>query len=90
MVLSFVDKKCEKSSSTYRKKIESLQYVCSTLEYIINRKTLEESATHNQTKDISVEKASNKEKLQELKEMLDEGLITEEDYEQKKKQIIGL
>lgn len=90
IVLSFVDKKCEKSSSAYRKKIENLQYVCSTLEYIINRKTLEESATQSQTKDISVEKASNKEKLQELKEMLDEGLITEEDYEQKKKQIIGL
>ena len=31
-----------------------------------------------------------KEELQELKELLDEGLITEEDYEQKKKQIIGL
>lgn len=90
IVLSFVDKKCEKSSSAYRKKIENLQYVCSTLEYILNRKTLEESATQSKTKDISVEKTSNKEKLQELKEMLNEGLITEEDYEQKKKQIIGL
>ena len=90
MVLSFVDKKCEKSSSAYRKKIENLQYVRSTLEYIINRKTLEESATQSQAKDISVEKTSNKEKLQELKEMLDDGLITQEDYEQKKKQIIGL
>lgn len=90
IVLSFVDKKCEKSTSVYEKKIENLQYICSTLEYIINRKTLEESATQSQTIDISGKKASNKEKLQELKEMLNEGLITEEDYEQKKKQIIGL
>ena len=32
----------------------------------------------------------NKEQLQELKEMLDDGLITQEDFEQKKKQILGL
>ena len=31
-----------------------------------------------------------KKKLQELKKLLDDGLITQEDYEQKKKQIIGL
>lgn len=30
------------------------------------------------------------EQLQELKEMLDDGLITQEDFEQKKKQILGL
>ena len=36
------------------------------------------------------EKDSIKEQLQELKEMLDDGLITQEDYEQKKKQILGL
>ena len=29
-------------------------------------------------------------KLQELKELLDDGLITQEDFEQKKKQILGL
>ena len=33
---------------------------------------------------------TSKEQLQELKEMLDDGLITQEDYEQKKKQILGL
>ncbi len=33
---------------------------------------------------------SNKEELQELKEMLDDGLITQEDFDQKKKQILGL
>jgi hypothetical protein len=33
---------------------------------------------------------SAKEQLQELKELLDYGLITQEDYEIKKKQILGL
>ena len=37
-----------------------------------------------------IEMKSNKEQLQELKEMLDDGLITQEDFEQKKKQILGL
>ena len=36
------------------------------------------------------EKDSIKQQLQELKEMLDDGLITQDDYEQKKKQILGL
>lgn len=88
--LIFINKDCEKGSSYYKKKIENLQYVCSALEYIINQKTLEESAIQNQTKDVPAEKTSNKEKLQELKEMLNDGLITQEDYEQKKKQILEL
>lgn len=33
---------------------------------------------------------SSKEQLHELKEMLEEGLITQEEYDQKKKQILGL
>lgn len=37
-----------------------------------------------------VEPLEMKEQLQKLKEMLDEGLITQEDYEQKKKQILEL
>lgn len=37
-----------------------------------------------------VEMKSTEDQLQELKEMLDDGLITQEDFEQKKKQILGL
>lgn len=33
---------------------------------------------------------NDKERLKELKEMLDDELIAEEDFEQKKKQILGL
>lgn len=31
-----------------------------------------------------------KEQVQELREIIDEGLITQEEYDQKKKQILGL
>jgi hypothetical protein len=55
---------------------------------MINERTLEQSIIIHQEK-ICEEKPS-KEQLRELKEMLDEGLITQEDFEQKKKQILGL
>ena len=78
---------CDKSSWIYRKKIENLHEVCSTLEYIVNARTLEEAIS---TSSQIVDQKSSKEQLQEFKEMLDDGLITQEDYEQKKKQILGL
>ena len=62
--------------------------VCSVLEYILNAKAISENDSVFE-EDGSMNK-SNKEQLQELKEMLDDGLITQEDFEQKKKQILGL
>ena len=89
IVLTFIqDTMCEKDSHIYRSAKTNLQAICSQLEYIINAKTLEQSAKF-QTPNGTTEK-SPKEQLQELKEMLDSGLITTEDYEQKKKQILGL
>ena len=88
IVIPYIKTQCDKSGWLYRDTIENVQELCSLLEYIINTKTLEQSA-NSQSQSIEIEK-SPKEQLQELKEMLNEGLITEEDYEQKKKQIIGL
>ena len=90
IVITYIDNvDWDKSGFTYRTMKENLQEVCSILEYIINSKTLEENAT---TRNTNVENAtkSNKEQLQELKEMLDDNLITQEEYDQKKKQILGL
>ena len=90
IVLSFVNSSCEKSDTNYKKKIAILQYICSTLEYIVNQKTLEESGACAQTSDFIPDTPSTKEKLLELKDLLEAGLITAEDYEQKKKQLLGL
>ena len=79
----------DKNSWTYKNMKNNIQTVCSMLECMLNEKTLEQSSAGKQEEKISVN-ASSKEQLQELKEMLDDGLITQEDYEQKKKQIIGL
>ena len=86
IVIVYVDNvEWDKSGLTYRNMKENLQSVCSVLEYMMNNRTLEQSET-NENKSSN----SQKEQLQELKEMLDDGLITQEDYEQKKKQILGL
>ena len=67
----------------YKSKMDNINEVCSILRYIINdSKVLKTSQMPPQN--------STKQALQELKELFDDGLITEEDYEQKKKQILGL
>ena len=90
IMITYVDNvDWDKNSWTYRNMKENLQSVCSMLEFMLNEKTLEQSSTVKQVEKTSEQK-SQKEQLQELKEMLDDGLITQEDFEQKKKQILGL
>lgn len=93
IVITYVDNVAwDKTGFTYRTMKENLQTVCSSLEYILNAKTLEQSMAalkSNQEHEMKKNK-SLKEQLQELKDMLNEGLITQEEYEQKKKQILNL
>lgn len=77
----------DKSSSMYQNMMSNLQSVCSVLEFMVNNKTLQQSETKQPETKIEQTK---KEQLQELKEMFDEGLITQEDFDTKKKQILGL
>lgn len=90
IMITYVDNvDWDKNGWTYRKMKENLQSVCSMLEFMLNEKTLEQSsAVKQEGKTVSTK--TNKEQLQELKEMLDDGLITQEDFEKKKKQILGL
>ncbi len=90
IMITYVDNvDWHKNGWMYRNMKENMQAVCSMLEYMLNEKTLEQSSSIKQEEKLN-EKKSSKEQLQELKEMLDDGLITEEDFEQKKKQILGL
>ena len=86
--ITYVDNEnWDKSGFMYRNMKENLHSVCSVLEFMINNKTLEESAAkEEETKAVK----SCKEQLKELKEMLDDGLISQEDFDLKKKQLLGL
>lgn len=91
IVITYVDNVAwDKTGFTYRAMKENLQQVCSALEYMMNAKTLEQAAAKKPVTQIIKEDRSLKEQMQELKEMLDSGLITPEEYEQKKKQLLNL
>lgn len=79
----------KKSNEKYVEMKDNLREVCSVLEYIVNKKVTNNKDSNK--KQISQNKTkTDKEKLLELKELLDEGLITEEEYELKRKQILNL
>lgn len=86
--ITFINSQVEKDSSTYKNCIKSLQEISSYFEYMINSKTLEEPKPSSVEK-TQVESKSKKEQLIELKELFEEGLITEEDYNKKKQDILN-
>ena len=91
IVITYVDNVAwDKTGFTYRTMKENLKQVCAALEYMMNAKTLEQSVGEKTVNQIIKEEKTLKEQMQELKEMLDSGLITPEEYEQKKKQLLNL
>ncbi len=78
---------CDKNSFIYENVKKNIQFVCSQLEYMINQKTIEQQIlnSNNETKS-----QLNVEALKNLKEMFEQGLITQEEFDAKRKQILGL
>lgn len=81
-----------KSGTIYQEYKKRLQEVCAYLELMINNRTLEESAKANsiaeEIKPGKEEAKSIKAQLNELKELLAGGFITEEEYNNKRKEIL--
>lgn len=86
---AYINSAILKNSIEYVEMIKNLQDVSGYLEYIMNNVSYntEKEAEGNT---VQVQEISKKEQLEELKALLSDGLITEEDFEQKKKQILGL
>lgn len=91
IVITYIDNvSWDKTGFTYRAIKENIQTVCSALEYIINAKTLEQSMNIIEQERYIKNDKPLKEQLQELLDLLNDGLITQEEFEQKKKQILNL
>jgi len=87
VVINYIENhKINKVDETYKAMKANLQEICSNLEFIMNNKSLEQSVSNTKQEETK----SNKEQLKELKSMLDEKLITQEDYDKKKNQILGI
>lgn len=82
VVINYLNNKVNKNSDAYKSMKSNLQEISSNLEYILNNRSVEKQTENNL--------ASKKEQLKELKELLDEGLITQEDFNKKKDQILNI
>lgn len=77
-----------KNSFIYKNARENLQYLCSLLECIMST-SIEKKGNHS-SKVIENIPMSKKDELKELKEMLNDNLITNEEYETLKKKLLDL
>ena len=92
--IPIITSETSKNTEYYTSRVSLAKEICALLEFAINQKdlaTYKESEEENEEVEKTLEdKKSDKQKLKELKEMLEEGLISEKDFEKKKKQILGL
>ena len=82
--LTFIRTATSKSSSTYNNLLTKAQEVLSVLENIydsINPKVVE---------NVAQPTGDNFSKIRELKSLLDDGIITQEEFDAKKKELLGL
>lgn len=90
LVINFIDNNLNYKSSYYSKKLndiyENLRYIYSNLEIIKHEQT------QNSKEEIAETSPQNnlKEELLKLKELLDDGLITQEEYDIKKKKLLNI
>ncbi len=90
IIVTYIDNvKYDKTGFLYKNMKKNIQSVCSMLEFVINNKTIENQDIVQENNQVT-NTNSIKDQVKELKEMLDDGLITQEEFDQKKKQILGL
>ncbi len=88
LVISYVkDGNIDKNTDAYKKMQQNLQEVCSFLEYMAKGVEEKQNESKEETK---TQTNSKKAQLQELKELLDDGLINQEEFEEKKRRILDL
>ena len=82
--INFINGSVRKDYYAYRQAFDSAQKVLSTLDIICNPKE-----QLGELKDDSKNEKSIPEQIKEYKELLDSGAITQEEYNKKKKQLLG-
>lgn len=77
-----------KSGFIYKKMRDSLQIVCSQLEYMLNKKTSENIVVQDSNPIASFNNYSVADEILKFKKLLDEGIITQEEFDKKKKDLL--
>lgn len=84
LITSSVDKK----SFTYKGAFQNAQEIVSLLQLICNQRDAEKTAESVVT--TSIQEPSPADEIRKFKALLDEGIITEEEFQAKKRQLLGL
>lgn len=87
--ITLLKKETKKSSSLYKSRFEDAQNICAKLEAILHDR--DAALTSTESVNHAVAQANDPaEELRKYKTLLDDGIITQEDYDAKKKQLLGL
>ena len=82
--IKFISSKTKKTSAAYKNACKYAQEVLSVLNVITNANDKETDAVPQ------ISAASSADEIKKYKELLDDGVITKEEFEMKKKQLLGL
>lgn len=86
MIVKLISSPTNKNTSTYRHLFENAQEIISLLEMICHENESQESVTQlEETPNISIA-----DEIRQYKALCDDGIITQEEFEAKKKQLLGL
>lgn len=85
--LYFINKPVEKTSKDYTEAMALLKEICATLNYVIEQKKEIKNNKESVAEELN---GDTKMELKQLKDFFDEGLITQEEFEEKKKQLLSL
>lgn len=85
--IKFISTPVMKNSMAYKIAVKNAQEVLSMLQFICSQK---ESGRKDDSKKESKVELSNADEIRQYKQLLDDGIITEEEFNVKKKQLLGV
>lgn len=87
--ITLLKKETKKSSSSYKSRFEDAQNICAKLETILHSKDAAPAFTESASQAVA-QIDDPVEELRRFKALLDDGIITQEDFDTKKRQLLGL
>jgi hypothetical protein len=88
--IKLISSNTNKNSFVYRNAYQDAQEILSLLQLICNQRNTSNSESHNSESHNSVSQYSTADEIRKYKELWDDGIITEEEFQAKKKQLLGL
>lgn len=89
VMINYINKSVKTSSNAYKDAISALEKTKSVLDLIIQQEEAKQSSTEEPQQETGSSENDTFETLKKLKELLDMGILTEEEFNKKKAEILG-